>query len=126
MYLDCEGDPERGFVYLIGLTIVGGGGDRHYSFWADNEAGEPSIFQQFLSTRARHDGFTLFYYGNYERAFLRRMRKVAERRKLVDRVLANSCNVVSVIHASIYFPTYSNGLKDVGAYLGCTWSEDNP
>jgi predicted RecB family nuclease len=25
MYFDCEGDPERGFVYLIGLTVVGAG-----------------------------------------------------------------------------------------------------
>src|SRR5262249_3560318 len=63
------------------------------------------------------------YYGSYERAFLRRMRKVAVGKKLVDRLLANSCNVVSIIHAGIYFPTYSNGLKDVGAYLSCTWSE---
>jgi predicted RecB family nuclease len=125
MYLDCEGDPGRGFVYLIGLTIVGGGEDRHYSFWADNEADQRSIFKQFLDTVARHAGFTLFYYGSYERAFLRRMRKEAGKKQLVDRVLANSCNVVSVIHASIYFPTYSNGLKDVGAYLGCTWSEGN-
>jgi hypothetical protein len=53
------------------------------------------------------------------------MRKVAVGKKLVDYVLANSCNVVSVIHSGVYFPTYSNGLKDVAAYLGCTWSEGN-
>jgi predicted RecB family nuclease len=123
LYVDCEGDPERGFVYLIGLTIVGDGEERHYSFWADNEAEEMSIFKQFLDTLARYPGSTLFHYGSYERAFLRRMQKVATGKKLVGRVLANSCNIVSVIHAGIYFPTYSNGLKDVGAYLGCTWSE---
>jgi predicted RecB family nuclease len=125
LYCDCEGDPERGFVYLIGLTVVGGGEESHYSFWADSEADERSIFQQFLDVVARYPGSALFYYGSYERAFLRRMRKVAVGKKLVDRVLANSCNVVSVIHTGIYFPTYSNGLKDVGAYLGCTWSERN-
>jgi predicted RecB family nuclease len=125
LYFDCEGDPKRGFVYLIGLTVVGSGEERHYSFWADNEAEERSVFKQFLDVVARYPNSTLFYYGSYERAFLRRMRKVAPGKKLVDRVLANSCNVVSVIHAGIYFPTYSNGLKDVGAYLGCTWSEDN-
>jgi predicted RecB family nuclease len=125
LYFDCEGDPERGFVYLIGLTIVGDEEERHYSFWADTEAEERSAFGQFLDMVARYPGSTLFYYGSYERAFLRRMRKVAAGKKLVDRVLANSCNVLSVIHAAIYFPTYSNGLKDVGAYLGCTWSEAN-
>jgi predicted RecB family nuclease len=125
LYFDCEGDPERGFVYLIGLTVVGVGEEKHHSFWADNEAEERAIFKQFLDTVARYPDSPLFYYGSYERAFLRRMRKEAGKKKLVDRVLANSCNVVSVIHASIYFPTYSNGLKDVGAYLGCTWSEGN-
>jgi predicted RecB family nuclease len=125
LYFDCEGDPERGFVYLIGLTVVGGGEDKHYSFWADNKAEETSILKQFLDKVARYPGSTLFYYGSYERAFLRRMRGVLPGKKLVDRVLANSCNVLSVIHAGIYFPTYSNGLKDVGAYLGCTWSEAN-
>jgi predicted RecB family nuclease len=118
MYFDCEGDPERGFVYLIGLTVVGDGTERHYSLWADNETEERSIFKQFLDAVARRPDFTLFYYGRYERIFLRRMRKVAPGKKLVDRVLRNSCNIVSVIHAGIYFPTYSNGLKDVGAYLG--------
>src|SRR6185295_6131966 len=29
----------------------------------------------------------------------------------------------SLVYAHFYFPTYSNGLKDVGACLGCTWSE---
>jgi predicted RecB family nuclease len=124
LYFDCEGDPERGFVYLIGLTVVVDAEERHYFFWADNEAGEKSIFKQFLDVVARYPGSTLFHYGSYERAFLRRMRKVAVAKKLVDRLLANSCNVVSVIHAGIYFPTYSNGLKAVGACLGCTWSED--
>ena len=125
LYFDCEGDPERGFVYLIGLTVVGDGEERHYSYWADNEAEERPIFQQFLDVVGRYPGSALIYYGSYERAFLRRMRKVAQGKKLVDRLLADSCNVVSVIYASIYFPTYSNGLKQVGAYLGCTWSEGN-
>jgi hypothetical protein len=71
----------------------------------------------------RYPDSILFYYGSYERVFLRRMRKVAPGKKLVDRVLTNSCKVVSVIHAGIYFPTYSNGLKNVGTYLGCTWSQ---
>ena len=30
-----------------------------------------------------------------------------------------------MIFAQIYLPTYSNGLKDVGAWLGCKWSGAN-
>jgi predicted RecB family nuclease len=123
LYFDCEGDPERKFVYLIGLTVVGGGEEKHYSFWADSAAEEKSIFKQFLDTVIRYPDSTLLCYGSYEQAFLRRMRKVAPGKRLVDRLLASSCNVVSVINAGIYFPTYSNGLKDVGTFLGCTWSQ---
>src|SRR5438034_7207951 len=56
---------------------------------------------------------------------LRRMRKVMKRKKLIDRVLVNAVNVLSVIHANVYFPTFTNGLKDIGAYLGCTWAAEN-
>jgi hypothetical protein len=50
---------------------------------------------------------------------------VVERTELVERLLARAVNVLSAIHASVYFPTFSNGLKDVGRYLGCSWTEGN-
>jgi hypothetical protein len=53
------------------------------------------------------------------------MRKVVTRKELVDRALTNAVNVLSAINAGIYFPTFSNGLKEVGRYLGCTWTEEN-
>jgi hypothetical protein len=30
---------------------------------------------------------------------------------------------LSIFHPSVYFPIFSNRLKDVGRYLGCTWAE---
>jgi hypothetical protein len=30
--------------------------------------------------------------------------------------------VLSVIHRHVYFPTYSNGLKEIGGLLGCRWT----
>ena len=41
----------------------------------------------------------------------------------MDRVLKALVNPLSLIYSHIYFPTYSNGLKDVGACLGCSWTE---
>ena len=32
-------------------------------------------------------------------------------------------NILSVIYSHVYFPTYSNGLKDIGGCLGFSWSE---
>jgi hypothetical protein len=35
-------------------------------------------------------------------------------------------NILSVIYGRVYFPTYSNGLKDIASYLGFKWSIEEP
>ena len=72
------------------------------------------MFDSFLDLLDGLEDFVLFHYGGYEKALLRRMRKVVKRKKLVDRALAKAVNVLSAIHSSVYFPTFSNGLKEVG------------
>jgi predicted RecB family nuclease len=124
IYFDIEGDSERSFAYLLGMIIDENGSEKRYSLWADDKAQEARIFQQFLDIVNQYDDFCLFHYGNYESAFLRRMRKHAKRKKLLDKVISKSFNILSVIHSNIYFPTYSKGLKDIGKYLGCTWTEE--
>jgi predicted RecB family nuclease len=123
IYLDIEGLPDEGFVYLIGMTIVVGGTERHLAFWADTRDQEPEMFRQFLAEMSRQPDARLYCYGTYERMFLKRMRKAARRKGPVDRVLAALVNVLSVVYAHAYFPCYSNGLKDVAACLGCSWSD---
>ena len=122
IYIDLEGDPDRAFVYLLGIMIDDEGTERRYNFWANNESEEKLIFQQFMHLIAPYHQFIVFYYGSYEAAFLRRMRKRSTHKRLVDKVISNSFNILSVLYSHIYFPTYTNGLKDIGTYLGCTWS----
>jgi hypothetical protein len=123
IYLDVESDPDAGFVYLIGLIVAESGVETTYSLWADTKDQESTIFEQFVAEVTRHESFLVFCYGDYERAFIRRMRKVAERPDLVDRILNALVNILSLIYAHIYFPTYSNGLKDIGKCIGCSWTE---
>jgi predicted RecB family nuclease len=123
IYLDIEGLPDEGFVYLIGMIVVQGDVEARFSFWADSKEQEREIFERFLAAVSRYDDFQVFCYGNYERTFLKRMRKATERAELVDRVLAALVNVLSLVYAHLYFPCYSNGLKDVAACLGCRWTE---
>jgi predicted RecB family nuclease len=123
VYLDIEGNPEEGFDYLVGMIIVEGDKEQRFSFWADSRDQEDRIFDQFLETVTPYPDFVVFAYGGYEREFLKRMRKRAIRKAPVDRVLKALINPLSLIYSHIYFPTYSNGLKDVGAYLGCSWTE---
>jgi predicted RecB family nuclease len=123
VYLDIEGLPDESFVYLIGIVIVAGGSETRHSFWADDKRQEQDIFERFLAEVGRHDDFVVFCYGSYERAFLKRMRKSAKRKGPVDRVLGSLVNVLSLVYAHVYFPCYSNGLKDVAGCLGCSWSD---
>ncbi len=123
IYLDVESNPEAEFVYLIGLIIVENGSEKTYSFWADTKEQESDIFEQFVAEVTQYSDLHVFCYGSYEHAFIKRMRKVAQSTDLVDRILNALVNTLSVIYAHIYFPTYSNGLKDIGKCIGYAWTE---
>jgi predicted RecB family nuclease len=123
VYLDLEGKPEEDFVYLLGAVVAANGSETRYSFWADGPGQEAQIFEQFLAVLQPYDDFRIYCYGSYERDFLKRLRNQARRKRFADRVLANTVNVLSVIYAHVHFPVHSNGLKEVGRHLGCTWAD---
>ena len=77
-----------------------------------------------LAVLADYPDARIYSYGGYERTFIKRMREGAQSKKFVDRILSRLVNALSIIYAHFYFPTYSNGLKEIGAVLGCTWSDD--
>jgi predicted RecB family nuclease len=122
IYLDMEGLPDEGFVYLIGMIVVHDGTETRYSFWADSKEQEREMFERFLAETSRYGDFVVFSYGGYERTFLKRMKKTASRAEQVDRILEALANVLSVVYAHLYFPCHSNGLKDVAGCLGGSWS----
>ena len=41
----------------------------------------------------------------------------------LERMISSSVNLLSVIHSHMYFPTYSNSLKEIAQYLGFRWTE---
>ncbi len=124
IYLDVEGLPDRDFYYLIGLSWDDGTEARRVSFWADREEDEAAVWGAFLQAiRGVGEDFALFHYGSYEARFLKRM----EQRHggdpgLIARIKARAVNVLSAIHAQVYFPVYSNDLKSVADCLGFRWS----
>jgi hypothetical protein len=44
----------------------------------------------------------------------------------IDNLNAQSPNLLQVIYGQIYFPTYSNSLKEIANYLGFRWSQNTP
>jgi predicted RecB family nuclease len=127
VYLDVEGISDHDFYYLIGFGIKSGDSYVQHSFWADNMLEEKKIWTSFLQVLSKIENPQLIYYGSYETQFLKRMKKrypdPTEDSAFLARLIENSINILSIIYAQIYFPTYSNGLKDIARYLGFQWSE---
>lgn len=121
VYLDIEGLPDSQFYYLIGALVVSDGQETFHAFWTDRESDEPIIFTQFAETVCQLANFRILHYGDYETVALRRIKaKLPEYyHPKIDMLLERATNVMSVIYPHIYFPTYSNGLKDIGRFLGC-------
>src|SRR5262245_59376971 len=88
-------------------------------------ADESRLFDQLLELLQQYDDVRIYSYGSYEAAWLKRMRKHARRKAHADQVLARTSNVLAVIYRHVYFPVYSNGLKDVARHLGFAWTEQD-
>lgn len=126
IYLDVEGKPDDGLIYLVGLVIVHDGLEEHYSFWADTPDQESAIFDQLLDVVERFEDFVIYAYGSYEKAFLKRLGKRSARGHLVEKMLKSLVNVLTLVYSNLYFPCYTNSLKEIGRCLGFSWSGDQP
>jgi predicted RecB family nuclease len=125
IYLDIEGIPDRRFNYLIGALVCTKTSVVHHSFWADGPPQEIEILRSFLHLVSSFDWFRVFHYGAYETTVLKRMRSLVQPSESIDRVLAHSTNILSMIYGHIYFPVYSNSLKDVAPFLGYAWADQS-
>lgn len=47
-------------------------------------------------------------------------------RSPVQELIDSAQNILNVVYGRVYFPTYSNGLKDIASYLGFNWSLEEP
>jgi hypothetical protein len=125
VFIDVEGLPDRGFYYLIGLRIPEGSLILQHSLWADGPADEEKIWRSFLNIMQRIDNPVLVHYGAYETSFLKCLASrypASANTTYVEALIKQAVNLLATIYAQIYFPTYSNGLKEVARHLGFHWS----
>jgi predicted RecB family nuclease len=126
IFLDVEGMPDRDFYYLVGLRFESGGEQVEQSFWADGLDGERKIWENCLQTLKAIGNPQIVSYGAYEARFLKKMKEryvsVAEDVEFLDRLIGTLVNLIGCIYGKIYFPTFSNSLKEVGRYLGFEWT----
>jgi predicted RecB family nuclease len=127
VFLDVESVPDRDLYYLIGIRVLKGDSCERHSFWADTKREEPVIWSDFLRVIERLDNPVLFHYGSFETTFLQRMQNryppAAQDKTLVDKLADEAVNVLAFMYGQLYFPTFSNTLKAVAAFLGFTWPD---
>jgi predicted RecB family nuclease len=126
VYLDVEGLPDREFYYLIGVRIGNGESAVQHSLWADAVEDEGKIWRDFLAIVNTVEKPVLIHYGAYETTFLKRMRVrhgEPPAGSVAAKAIQGGVNLVSVIFAQVYFPSFSNGLKEIAASLGFRWSD---
>ena len=121
VYLDVEDLPDREFYYLIGVRIGNGESAVQHSLWADSVEDEGKIWREFLTILETIKKPVMVYYGSFEKTFGRRM---GERHgeppegSKPAKAISSAINLVSLFFAQIYFPTYSNHLKDIASWRG--------
>jgi len=126
IFFDVESLPDRDFYYLVGIRIEVDGRPTHYSFWADSLSDERTIWTDFLAVVSEVEKPVLIHYGSFETKF---MKKMCDRYgsppdgSIAAVAIASSLNLLSPIFATVYFPTYSNGLKENARFLGFEWSD---
>jgi predicted RecB family nuclease len=128
VYLDVEGIPDREFYYLIGIRVKTAEQVIQHSLWADSVHEEKQIWTDFLRILSGIENPVLVHYGGYETSFLRRMCSRYEepvKDSPLAKIIKSAVNLLSFIFGQIYFPTYSNSLKEVVSSLGFMWSHTN-
>jgi predicted RecB family nuclease len=125
-FIDVEGMPDKDHYYLVGLRFESGGQSVERAFWADGPDGEREMWENCLQTLKSINNTQLVHYGAYETRFLRQMKKryvlSPDDIGFVACLIERSVNLVTRIYGSIYFPTYSNSLKEIGRHLGFNWA----
>ncbi|UPT88429.1 TM0106 family RecB-like putative nuclease [Bradyrhizobium barranii subsp. apii] len=126
VFIDVEGAPDRDFYYLIGLRYQMDSKAVERSLWADGPEDEFGIWDEFLHTLKKIDNPRLIHYGAYESRFLKLMQERWKPRdedsEFVEQIVDRSTNLISSIYGKIYFPTYTNGLKEIARWLGFDWT----
>lgn len=120
LFVDFEGLPDQGFYYLIGLLVRDACNLSYHNFWATTPQDEEQICRQFLEMVEKFPEAPIYHYGSYEsKAF----RQLATRYKInLEPIKKRLVNLNAHIFGKIYFPVKSNRLKEIGVFIGATWS----
>lgn len=128
VYLDVEALPDRDFYYIVGVRIGTGESATQHSLWADTVADEGVIWRELLALLETIEKPVIVHYGSFEKTFWRRMCEryggPPEGTKGAQ-AMSSAINLASFFFAQIYFPTYSNTLKEIASWHGFAWLDSS-
>jgi hypothetical protein len=120
LFLDIEGIPDQRVHYLMGLLVREGENYTQHSFWADTPKDEQMIWKQLLAKINEYPEAPIYHYGSYEpKAFNELAKRYSTN---IEDLLKRLINVNSYIYGKIYFPVFSNSLKDIAGFIGFSWT----
>jgi len=123
LFLDIEGIPDRRLYYLIGLLVAQDNSTEYIPLWADTVYEERRMWQHFVAQVERYPDAPIYHYGSYEpRAIATLAKRYATDVASISKRLVN---VHRALYGKVYFPVRSNGLKDIGHFLGARWTAPN-
>lgn len=123
IFLDIESIPEENFFYLFGAVISKNEKQRYYSFWSSTIVDEETSWQGLIDLILTYPDSPIYHYGSFESTAFEVLSKRYNTK--IDSFKNRLINLNTFIFGKIYFPAYSNGLKELGRILGMKWSHIN-
>jgi len=120
LFFDIEGIPDENFDYLMGLLVCIDGSNTYHSFWANTIHDEGRIWGELLKKVNEFPDAPIYHYGNYELKTLNRLEKKYP--VTCESVKKRLVNISSFIYGRVYFPIWSNKLKELGKFVGASWT----
>ena len=120
LFLDIEGIPDQQFYYLIGPLVCKSDIAIQYSFWADTLQHEAQIWHQFIEKINQYPDAPIYHYGSFEP---KAINKLARRYETdIENIKNHLVNINKYIYSRVYFPIRSNKLKEIGSFIGASWT----
>ncbi len=93
----------------------------YYSFWANDAiSDEHQMWMDFVEVIGKYIGCPIYHYGNYDVKAITTLGK--RYNSITDGIIKSLININGYIYGKIYFPIRSNSLKEIGQYIGASWS----
>jgi predicted RecB family nuclease len=117
--LDIESIPDDNFFYLFGIMKIKNGEFQYFPFWSNIKEEELFSCKKVIDLLNENSDAPIYHYGNYE---LNVFKKLSKKYNLnVKSITERFVNINTFIYGKIYFPTYSNRLKELAEILGFKW-----